>query len=57
MKEVGDWNLVNMIDGLEGFSVRLFTKVLGWSMEELDTLLSGVKRDLQDKRIHCYWRM
>lgn len=57
MKEVGDWNLVNMIDGIDAFSTRPFTRTLDWSMEQLEELLTGVKRELQSKRLHAYWRM
>ena len=28
-KEVGRWNMVNMMEGLDGFSFRMFNKVLG----------------------------
>lgn len=56
MKEIGEWNLVNMLDGLEGFTNRLFTGVLGWSMEEVQAFLVGVRKDLQNRSIHCYWK-
>lgn len=46
MKEIGAWNLINMIDGLEGFTIRLFTQVLGWSMEEIEVFLEDVRKDL-----------
>lgn len=46
MKEIGEWNLVNMLDGLEGFTFRLWTKVLGWSVEEVEAFLIGVRKDL-----------
>ena len=45
-----------MLDGLEGFTWRLFMGVLGWSKEEIEILLAGVRRDMQDKKIHTYWR-
>ena len=46
MKEIGAWNLINMIDGLEGFTIRLWTQVLGWSMEEIEVFLVDVRKDL-----------
>ena len=39
-------------EGLEGFSLALFTRVLGWSVEEIQVLLSKVRKDLDDKNIH-----
>lgn len=46
MKDIGQWNLINMIDGLEGFTIRLWTGVLGWSMEEIEVFLAKVRKDL-----------
>lgn len=57
MKEIGQWNLINMLDGLEGFTFRLWTSVLGWTVEETESFLTGVRRDVQDRKIHAYWRI
>jgi len=57
LKEMGRWNYINMLDGLEGFTVRLWTKALGMTMEEVQLFLVDVRNDLQDKRIHSYWPM
>lgn len=46
-----------MLDGLEGFTFRLFMGVLGWSREEIEVLLDGVRRDMENKKIHTYMRM
>ena len=55
LKEIGKWNLINMLDGLEGFTVRLWTMALGMEMEEIEVILAAVRKDLVDKRIHSYW--
>lgn len=52
MKEVGAFNLVQLKEGLEGFSLVLFTRVLGWSLDEVQILLSKVRKDLSDKNVH-----
>lgn len=57
LKEMGRWNLVNMLDGIEGFSTRLFSKVYGMSLEEITVLLASVRSDLYSKKIHAYWPM
>ncbi|ETN45927.1 uncharacterized protein HMPREF1541_00109 [Cyphellophora europaea CBS 101466] len=57
LKEMGSWNLINMLDGLEGFTVRLWTMALEMSTEEIEVILAGVRKDVQDKRIHSYWPM
>lgn len=54
-KELGAWNLANFDSGLEGMSVALFTRVLGWSPQEVAVLLAGVRKDLRNRSMHTYW--
>ncbi|KAF5638082.1 methyltransferase [Fusarium sp. NRRL 52700] len=54
-KELGAWNLENITSGLEGLSSAVYTRVLGWSKQELDVLLAKVRREMKDKAIHSYW--
>jgi SAM-dependent methyltransferase len=56
-KELGKWSLINMLDGVHGFTVALFTRVLGKTLEETETFLVDVKKDVEDKKIHSYWPM
>lgn len=51
------WVLEDLGGGLEGLSVALFTRVLGWSKEETDIFLAGVRKDMKDTKIHAYWNM
>ena len=53
LKEVGAFNLVQLKEGLEGFSLALFTRVLGWSPDEVQILLTKVRKDLSDSHIHA----
>ncbi|KAL3440677.1 S-adenosyl-L-methionine-dependent methyltransferase [Aspergillus insuetus] len=55
LKTLGQWNMVNTLDGLYGFSARLLTQVLGMSTEELETLLAKCREDIKNPRIHAYW--
>lgn len=57
LKELGRWNLVNMLDGLEGYSMALLTRAHGMSVEEVQVFLADVRRDMKDTRIHSYWPM
>ncbi|CRK27683.1 hypothetical protein BN1723_014004 [Verticillium longisporum] len=54
-KELGMWNLENITSGLHGLSAAVYTRVLGWSPEEMEVLLAKVRRELKDTRIHSYW--
>ncbi|OCL01421.1 S-adenosyl-L-methionine-dependent methyltransferase [Glonium stellatum] len=52
-KEVGLFNLVQILDGLEGFSYRLLTQVLGWELQEVDVLIAKVRKELKSKAVHA----
>jgi len=54
-KAVGAWVLENMHGGLESMSLVMFTKVLGWSYEEVQVFLAQARKELKDKSIHAYW--
>lgn len=57
LKELGRWNLVNSLDGLEGYSLALLTRVLGMSNDEVQLLLMDVRKDMKKRSIHAYWPM
>jgi hypothetical protein len=55
MKTLGMWHLANTLDGLEGFTMAIFTRVLGWQPEEVQVFLAGVREDTKNRQIHNYW--
>ncbi|OCL11725.1 S-adenosyl-L-methionine-dependent methyltransferase [Glonium stellatum] len=55
LKELGRWNLVNSLDGLQGYSMALMTRVLGMRIEEVEVMLVDVRKDMKNKNIHAYW--
>jgi hypothetical protein len=57
MLVTGMWVLEDMGPGLEGLSAGLFTRVLGWSKEELDVFLVDVRKDMKNTKYHTYWNM
>lgn len=57
LKELGRWNEVNLVEGMEGFSLALMTRALGWSKEEVEVLCAKVRNDLKDRSIHAYFPM
>lgn len=54
MKDCGRWFGAGLIEGLEAMSLGPFTRVLGWTPEEVKNFLGPVKRDIQNKNIHAY---
>lgn len=57
LKTMGLWNHYNALQGLQGFTIGLFTRILGWSLEKTEAFLLEVRKDLEDKEIHAYWPM
>ncbi|CZR67449.1 related to methyltransferase [Phialocephala subalpina] len=55
IKEIGIWSHENMAPSLEGFSMALFTRVYGWTKEEVEVFLVDVRKEVKDPRIHAYW--
>jgi hypothetical protein len=43
-----------MLDAVEPFTLALYTRVLGRSLEETNVLMEGVKRELRDPKLHLY---
>ena len=54
LKTVGLYNITQVLEGLEGFSLRLYCDVLGWSEEEVLVLLAKVRQELKSGKIHCH---
>ncbi|KAF4777492.1 hypothetical protein HER10_EVM0002621 [Colletotrichum scovillei] len=53
-KELGEWNLENFLEGIEGWSMAPLTRALQWTKEEVNVFLIQVRNDLKDRRIHAY---
>ncbi|KAF2185641.1 S-adenosyl-L-methionine-dependent methyltransferase [Zopfia rhizophila CBS 207.26] len=54
-KEIGLFNLVQVLDGLEAFSMRLMTGVLNWQPEEVEVLCAKVRSELKSKSMHALY--
>lgn len=48
LRQIGARNLLQVLQGMEGFTTVMFTKVLGWSLEDTNSFLQDAKRDLRD---------
>lgn len=57
LKNIGMFEMVNMDEGIEGLSLMLFTRALGWSREEVLLFLMDVRKDAKDKSIHSYYHL
>lgn len=54
-KMLGLMQMTNILDGIHGMTMAMFTKILGWSVEEVEVFLVNVRKDLQNKDIHFYY--
>ncbi|KAI4863056.1 S-adenosyl-L-methionine-dependent methyltransferase [Hypoxylon rubiginosum] len=54
MREVGMFARFAMEEGMEGFTLYLFTNALGWSREQVTVYLSRVRKELRDRRKSPY---
>ncbi|KAI9806072.1 MAG: hypothetical protein M1833_004479 [Piccolia ochrophora] len=53
LKQIGTFNMLNLLEGIEGFSMALFTRVLGWTAEEVQVLIAKVRKDCSNPNIHA----
>ncbi|KAF6807959.1 methyltransferase [Colletotrichum musicola] len=51
-QEIGLMNLAQTLEGLDGFTMRIFCGVLGWTKTEAEVLLVEVRNEL--KRLHTF---
>lgn len=52
MKEIGAWNYLCLIEGLEAGTLRLLTSVYGMTVEEIYVMLTQMRKELKDKTVH-----
>lgn len=53
-KELGLRQRQHLIEGCESISIGLFTRVLGWKMEDISVFLSEVRGDFRNPKFHSY---
>ena len=52
MKRIGTYMMMNMLEGIEAFTLRLWTQQLGWSAERIRVFLAEVRKDIRNRSIH-----
>lgn len=45
-KKISAYNLTQLYEGLQGFTLQPSTKILDWTSEEVEALLVDVRKDL-----------
>ncbi|KAF6844656.1 methyltransferase domain-containing protein [Colletotrichum musicola] len=55
LKELGFWSYASSESGIEAVSTGLFTRVLGWTVEEARVLAAEVRNEHKSLEIHAYY--
>ncbi|MCJ1404190.1 hypothetical protein MMC11_007415 [Xylographa trunciseda] len=53
-KEIGRWMMENTLQALQGLTMALLTRHLGWSREAVELFLVGVRKQILDRSSHVY---
>ena len=53
-KEAGIYQEEHMCACLESFTLALLTRILGWSYEECQVLMAGIRSEFRDPKTHLY---
>ncbi|KAL2879737.1 hypothetical protein SGCOL_004779 [Colletotrichum sp. CLE4] len=54
LKDIGMCNLIQMLEGLDAFILKLFCTALDWTREEALVLLSEVRQEMKACKSHVY---
>ena len=57
LKQVAIYWQADLMNGLEGISMKVLTGFMGWTPDEVRALLVGVRQDVKDRSIHAYLSM
>jgi hypothetical protein len=55
LKLLGMWEQHNLLENLEGLTMRLFQKGLGWTEDEVLVFSALLRRDIKNPAFHGYW--
>ncbi|EXJ66054.1 uncharacterized protein A1O5_10668 [Cladophialophora psammophila CBS 110553] len=57
LKQLGQWCRAHVETGLENWTLRLLTSVLGWTADEVRALCATVRNELRSPKVHAIHRM
>ncbi|KAH8648895.1 methyltransferase family protein [Tricladium varicosporioides] len=55
MKELGQWNMLFCLEGLESWSLYLLSTVLKWSYEEIQVHIMTMRKHILNRKNHAYY--
>jgi hypothetical protein len=57
LKEVGMFQRFQMVEGIHGIAFGLLTRVAGWAPQRVEAFLAGVRREMQDRKVHSLYKL
>ena len=54
---MGAWNYLQITEGLEAFLTALFTRQLGYSMEEVKIICAKIRAEMKDPKLHAMFHV
>lgn len=57
LKEVGAWNYLQIVEGLEGFTYALFTRQLGYTQKEVEVICANIRKEMKDPKMHAMFHL
>ncbi|KAI4095626.1 MAG: hypothetical protein LQ344_001557 [Seirophora lacunosa] len=57
LKEVGAWNYLQIMQGLEAFTYALFTRCLGYSKAEVEVICANIRKEIKDPKLHIMFHL
>lgn len=54
LKELGRVQRVQMIEAVPTFSLAYYTRILGYSYDQAQAMIAGVRAEMMDKKLHLY---
>lgn len=57
LKEAGRFQCLQYLEAVSPYALGLLVEVLGWTREETEVFLVGVRDNIKDRSIHAYFNM
>ncbi|CAL8582130.1 hypothetical protein XPA_007803 [Xanthoria parietina] len=57
LKEVGAWNYLQIMEGLEAFTYALFTRHLGMSKAEVEVICANIRKEIKNPAMHAMFHL
>ena len=54
LKEIGRYERAQVLDAVESYTLAMFTRVLGRSLQEAQVIMERVKCEMVDPTLHLY---